>query len=103
MPWETYEIKVIIIIVVFTFIFIVIICQDEEPIKPLDEKQKAALTSAYKLPQTPCILVHPNAKAKSGKFDCSVMSLSLLLDYRQDDNKEGTFEGKVMELMLRNL
>lgn len=40
----------------------------------------------------PCIFVHPNPKAKSGKFDCSVMSLSVLLDYRTDDNKEGTFE-----------
>ncbi len=41
---------------------------------------------------SPCILVHPNPKAKSGKFDCATMSLSLLLDYRSDDNKEGTFE-----------
>ena len=70
--------------------------QEEEPVKPitpLDEKQKAALTAAYKLPQTPCILVHPNSKAKSGKFDCTVTSLSVLLDYRTDDNKEATFEG----------
>ena len=36
--------------------------------------------------------VHPNTKAKSGKFDCATMSLSVLLDYRTDDNKEGTFE-----------
>ncbi len=62
--------------------------------KPLDEKQKAALTAAYKFPSldSPCILVHPSPKAKSGKFDCSVVSLSVLLDYRTDDNKEGTFE-----------
>ena len=51
------------------------------------------MVAAYKLPETPCILVHPNAKAKSGKFDCSVTSLSMLLDYRVEDNKEGTFEG----------
>jgi hypothetical protein len=71
--------------------------QKEEPIKridPLDDKQKAALAAAYKLPQTPCILVHPNPKAKSGKFECNVASLSVLLDYRTDDNKEATFEGK---------
>ena len=53
------------------------------PAKPvLDEKQKAALTAAYKLPDKPSILVHPHPKAKSGKFDCALMSLSVLLDYR---------------------
>lgn len=30
--------------------------------------------------------------AKSGKFECSVMSLSVLLDYRPEDNKEHMFE-----------
>ena len=30
--------------------------------------------------------------AKNGKFDCSVMSLSVLLDYRPEDNKEHSFE-----------
>merc|ERR1712158_75292 len=57
-----------------------------------DEKQKQALSIAYKLPETPCILVHPHPKAKSGKFDTTVMSLSVLLDYRTEDNKESTFE-----------
>merc|ERR1719319_544220 len=37
-------------------------------------------------------MVHANSKAKSGKFDCRVESLSVLLDYRTEDNKEGTFE-----------
>ena len=36
--------------------------------------------------------VHPHPKAKSGKFDTTVMSLSVLLDYRTEDNKESTFE-----------
>ena len=55
----------------------------EVAVKPaLDEKQKAALTAAYKLPEKPSILVHPHPKAKSGKFDCALMSLSVLLDYR---------------------
>lgn len=61
-------------------------------VKELDEKQKLALKNAYKFPSEPCILVHPHPKAKSGKFDCTVMSLSVLLDYRTEDNKEGTFE-----------
>merc|ERR1719203_1274731 len=65
----------------------------EKPVvKELDEKQKTALKSAYKFPSEPSILVHPHPKAKSGKFDCTVMSLSVLLDYRTEDNKENTFE-----------
>merc|ERR1712141_291500 len=62
------------------------------PPKELDEKQKQALKNAYRFPNDPCILVHPHPKAKSGKFDCTVMSLSVLLDYRTEDNKESTFE-----------
>lgn len=34
--------------------------------------------------------------AKNGKFDCTVMSLSVLLDYRPEDNKEHTFEVSVL-------
>ena len=64
----------------------------QPPPKELDEKQKYALKSAYKFPNDPTILVHPHPKAKSGKFDCTVMSLSVLLDYRTEDNKESTFE-----------
>ena len=63
-----------------------------QPVKELDEKQKSALKSAYKFPSEPSILVHPHPKAKSGKFECTVMSLSVLLDYRTEDNKENTFE-----------
>lgn len=46
----------------------------------------------YILPDEPAIIVHPNWAAKSGKFDCSIMSLSVLLDYRLEDNKEHSFE-----------
>ena len=58
----------------------------------LDDRQKEKLAAAYKTPTNPCIFVHPDSKAKSGKFDCRVESLSVLLDYRTDDNKEGMFE-----------
>merc|ERR1712150_200229 len=58
----------------------------------LDEKQKERIASAYKISAGPCLMIHPNTKAKSGKFDCRVESLSVLLDYRTEDNKEGTFE-----------
>merc|ERR1712024_181694 len=59
-------------------------------LKLIDLQEKIA--SSYKTPTNPCIFVHPNTKAKSGKFDCRVESLSVLLDYRTEDNKEGTFE-----------
>ena len=64
----------------------------EEITVVLDDRQKEKLASAYKTPSSPCIFVHPNSKAKSGKFDCRVESLSVLMDYRTEDNKEGTFE-----------
>merc|ERR1712025_145925 len=64
----------------------------EEVTVVLDERQKEKIASSYKTPTNPCIFVHPNTKAKSGKFDCRVESLSVLLDYRTEDNKEGTFE-----------
>merc|ERR1712061_137485 len=78
-----------------------------KPAPAMDEKQKQALSLAYKLPDTPCILVHSHPKAKSGKFDCTTMSLSVLLDYRTEDNKEGTFEVSLFaelfnEMMMRD-
>lgn len=36
---------------------------------------------------TPQILVHPSTTAKGGKFTCSLVSLSVLLDYRPEDTK----------------
>ncbi|GAB6028545.1 Cell division cycle and apoptosis regulator protein 1, variant 2 [Chamberlinius hualienensis] len=64
----------------------------EEEDKKKDEKERAIMERRYTLPDTPSIIVHPSATAKGGKFDCSIMSLSLLLDYRQEDNKEYSFE-----------
>lgn len=63
----------------------------EEPRK-LDEKQRLLLEKRYNLPENPHIIVHPSKTAKNGKFDCTVMSLSVLLDYRPEDNKEHSFE-----------
>ncbi|CAH1186773.1 unnamed protein product [Phyllotreta striolata] len=60
--------------------------------KKLDEKERALLEKRYSLPETPHIIVHPSKTAKSGKFDCTTMSLSLLLDYRPEDSKEHSFE-----------
>jgi hypothetical protein len=46
----------------------------------------------YKLPSAPHIIVHQSKTAKDGKFECQLMSLSHLLDYCKDDNKESMFE-----------
>ncbi|XP_052772614.1 cell division cycle and apoptosis regulator protein 1-like [Mya arenaria] len=66
--------------------------KEEEEKKKEDEKKRGVLERRYTLPEKRCILVYPNAQAKGGKFDCSVMSLSVLLDYRPEDNKEHSFE-----------
>ncbi|XP_055716251.1 cell division cycle and apoptosis regulator protein 1-like isoform X2 [Phlebotomus papatasi] len=60
--------------------------------KPLDEREKQILEKKYTLPEAPQIIVHPSKMAKNGKFECTVMSLSVLLDYRPEDTKEHTFE-----------
>lgn len=58
----------------------------------MDEKEKAQLQKLYALPEQQHIIVHPSRVAKQGKFDCTTMSLSLLLDYRPEDTKEHSFE-----------
>ena len=45
-----------------------------------------------KIPSMPHIVVHPSLTAKNGKFDCQLVSLSHVLDYRKDDSKESSFE-----------
>lgn len=48
---------------------------------------------------SPQILVHPSRTAKGGKFSCSLVSLSVLLDYRPEDTKvfliENSYSGFV--------
>lgn len=61
--------------------------------KKFDEKEKLMWEKRFHLPDNhPAIVVHPSKTAKNGKFDCAVVSLSLLLDYRKDDSKEHSFE-----------
>ncbi|KAM6956273.1 cell division cycle and apoptosis regulator protein 1-like [Aplochiton taeniatus] len=66
--------------------------KEEEEKKKLEEIERQRRERRYVLPDEPTIIVHPNWAAKNGKFDCSVMSLSVLLDYRLEDNKEHSFE-----------
>lgn len=61
-------------------------------VKKFDEKDIRHLQRRYTLPESPEIIVHPSKTAKGGKFDCSVMSLSVLLDYNPEDAKEHSFE-----------
>lgn len=57
------------------------------------KERKAALERHYtSLPKEPSVLIYPSKTAKGGKFDCKCSSLSTLLDYRLDDNKEASFE-----------
>ena len=70
----------------------VCLCFQEEEKKRKEKREKANLERKYALPDHPCIIIHPSPTAKSGKFDCSLMSLSVLLDYRPEDNKEHSFE-----------
>ncbi|PIO33714.1 hypothetical protein AB205_0153790, partial [Aquarana catesbeiana] len=66
--------------------------KEEEERKRQEEVERQRREKRYILPEEPAIIVHPNWLAKNGKFDCSIMSLSVLLDYRIEDNKEHSFE-----------
>ncbi|CAJ0964723.1 unnamed protein product [Ranitomeya imitator] len=66
--------------------------KEEEERKRQEEMERQRREKRYLLPDEPAIIVHPNWSAKNGKFDCSIMSLSVLLDYRIEDNKEHSFE-----------
>lgn len=46
----------------------------------------------YKLPSTAHIVVHPSATAKGGKFNCHLASLSSMLEYTKEYNRECSFE-----------
>lgn len=65
---------------------------DSSKKRVMDAKDLHILERRYTLPSSPHIIIHPSKIAKSGKFDCSVTSLSILLDYRPDDTKEHSFE-----------
>ncbi|CAH2322013.1 cell division cycle and apoptosis regulator 1 isoform X1 [Pelobates cultripes] len=66
--------------------------KEEEERKRQEDIERQRREKRYVLPDEPAIIVHPNWLAKNGKFDCSIMSLSVLLDYRIEDNKEHSFE-----------
>ncbi|KAK6035064.1 hypothetical protein COOONC_27429 [Cooperia oncophora] len=63
-----------------------------EKLEKEKQERKNALERHYAMPKERKVLVFPSKTAKGGKFDCRVMSMHALLDYRQDDNKEAHFE-----------
>ncbi|XP_055525517.1 cell division cycle and apoptosis regulator protein 1-like isoform X2 [Wyeomyia smithii] len=69
----------------------------------LSEKERQLLEKRYSLPNQPHIIVHPSRIAKSGKFDCAVMSLSVLLDYRPEDSKEHSFEVSIFAELFNEM
>ncbi|VDM46214.1 unnamed protein product [Toxocara canis] len=63
-----------------------------EKLEKEKKEKKASLERHYAMPKEVGVLVYPNRMAKGGKFDCKVVTLHNLLDYRIDDCKEHTFE-----------
>lgn len=74
--------------------------RDDEDKRRREDRERVVRERRYALTGGPAILVHPSSTAKSGKFDCTTMSLSVLLDYRPDDNKEHTFEVSRYVIMI---
>ncbi|XP_023244872.1 cell division cycle and apoptosis regulator protein 1 isoform X2 [Copidosoma floridanum] len=66
--------------------------EHDEDKKKVYDREKLLMEKRYNFPDNPQIIVHPSRTAKSGKFDCTCMSLSVLLDYRPEDTKEHSFE-----------
>lgn len=65
-------------------------CTEEEQPNREDSVAAEEATDAIRrldFVASPQILVHPSRTAKGGKFSCSLVSLSVLLDYRPEDTK----------------
>ncbi|KAI8520947.1 Cell division cycle and apoptosis regulator protein 1 [Branchiostoma belcheri] len=75
----------------------------QERKKQEEERERKTRERRYTLPENPAIIVHPSPTAKGGKFDCAVMSLSVLLDYRVEDNKEHSFEVSLFAELLNEM
>lgn len=71
----------------YLFTYVCIIIQEKEK-----KERKSTLERHYVLPKEPTVLVFPSKSAKSGKFECKVSNVTNLLEYRQEDNKEASFE-----------
>ena len=71
------------------------------------KEKKAALERHFGLSSlekaSPGLLVYPNRTAKAGKFDCKLMSLASLLDYRVEDSKEHSFEVSLFAEMFAEM
>ncbi|KAM3721102.1 Cell division cycle and apoptosis regulator protein [Dirofilaria immitis] len=73
--------------------------EDRKAIEKFEKEKKEKKTSLerhFTIPKESGILVYPNRVTKGGKFDCKIVSLHTMLDYRIEDNKEHSFELAVM-------
>lgn len=68
--------------------------EEKKPTQPYtwSKLSKTEREKVYRLPVTPHIIVHPSPTFKQNKFECQLVSLSHILDYRKEDNKECSFE-----------
>jgi len=77
--------------------------REEEAKRKALEKAAAELEARHTLPPQPSLLVHPSSTAKGGRFDAATMSLSVLLDYTKEDNKEHSFEMSLFAEMFNEM
>ncbi|RNA45086.1 p30 dbc [Brachionus plicatilis] len=68
--------------------------EDKKPTQPYtwSKLSRTEREKAYRLPVTPHIIVHPSPTFRQNKFECQLVSLSHILDYRREDSKECSFE-----------
>ncbi|MFH4978112.1 hypothetical protein AB6A40_004821 [Gnathostoma spinigerum] len=63
-----------------------------EKLEKEKKERKASLERHFVIPRETGILVFPDRHAKGGRFDCKVLPLHSLLEYRIEDSKEHSFE-----------
>ncbi|PAV70305.1 hypothetical protein WR25_03043 [Diploscapter pachys] len=74
-----------------------------EKLEKEKKEKKETLERHFAPPKDKKVFVFPSKTFKGGKFDCKVMTLQALLDYRNDDNKESQFEVSVFAEAFREL
>ncbi|CAJ0579935.1 unnamed protein product, partial [Mesorhabditis spiculigera] len=81
--------------------------EEEKKKKEQAEKEraekKASLEKKFSYPAEPKAFVWPHREFKGGKFDCKVVPLKALLDYRPEDNKEHQFEASLFAESIKEL
>ncbi|CAD6194612.1 unnamed protein product [Caenorhabditis auriculariae] len=74
-----------------------------EKIEKEKKEKKDSLERHFAMPKDKKIFVYPSKTAKQGKFDCKVISLNSMLEYRSEDNKESQFEVSLFAEAFREM